>query len=98
VEFEWDSRKATSNVAKHGVAFEEAITAFDDPFALTAPDLAHSTSREERTWLIGKADSGNVVVVIFTIRRLGEVRRLISARHASRTERRRYEEAKGISL
>ena len=38
VRFDWDDRKASSNLAKHGVSFDEAITAFDDPFALVAPD------------------------------------------------------------
>lgn len=98
MKFEWDPGKARSNLAKHGVAFEEAITAFDDPFALMAADPAHSTLQEQRTWLIGEADTGNVIVAVFTIRQLGQVRRLISARRVSRKERTRYEEAKGISL
>lgn len=97
VRFDWDARKAAANRAKHGIRFEEAITAFDDPYALVAPDSAHSTAGEERRWLIGESDHG-VVVVVFTIRDAGEVMRLISARPASRRERRRYEEAKRIPL
>ncbi len=65
--FEWDDRKAATNLAKHGIAFEVAITAFDDPFALVAPDPAHSTATEQRQWLIGEADAG-VLVVIFAVR------------------------------
>jgi uncharacterized DUF497 family protein len=94
VRFDWDARKAAAN---HGVTFEEAITAFDDPFALVAPDAAHSTPEEERRWLIGEADHG-ILVVVFTIRQPGNVYRLISARRAGRNERRRYEEAKRVPL
>jgi uncharacterized DUF497 family protein len=97
VRFEWDDRKARANRAKHDISFEEAITAFDDPFALVAMDTRHSTPNEERTWLIGAADVG-VLVIIYTIREAGEVLRIISARRASRRERRRYEEARGISV
>ena len=52
--FEWDDPKAAANRRKHGVSFEDAITAFDDPWALRAPDPKHSTTSEERTWLIGE--------------------------------------------
>jgi uncharacterized protein len=69
VRFDWDGRKASANRIKHGVTFEEAITAFDDPYALVAPDPRHSSASEERTWLIGESDSG-VLVVVFTVRRL----------------------------
>lgn len=95
--FEWDDRKARENRRKHRISFEEAITAFDDPFALLAPDPAHSTSTERRQWLIGAADHG-VLVVVFTVRLSGNVHRIISARPASRKERKRYEEYKGIPL
>lgn len=95
--FEWDERKASANRIKHGVSFEEAITAFDDPYALIAPDPRHSSASEERTWLIGESDTG-VLVVVFTVREAGGVTRLISARRASRRERKRYEEGKGISV
>ena len=93
VRFEWDARKAAANLAKHGITFSEAITAFDDPFALVAPDTAHSTPQEERRWLIGESDSG-VLVVIFTMRQPGNVHRIISARPAHRKERQRYAQSK----
>ena len=95
--FEWDERKAASNRDKHRISFEDAITAFDDPFALMAADAAHSTPTEDRRWLIGEADVG-VLVVVFTVRMPGDIYRIISARRASRKERKRYEESKGISL
>lgn len=86
-----------SNLAKHRVSFEEAITAFDDPFALIARDTSHSTANEERRWLIGESDVG-VLVVVFTVRSPGDVHRLISARRANRKERTRYEDAKAVPL
>jgi uncharacterized DUF497 family protein len=97
MEFEWDAGKARRNFHKHGIAFEEAITAFDDPYALIAPDHKHSTTEEIREWLIGESDDG-VLVVVFTRRFGGEIYRIISARRASRRERSRYEELKRISL
>jgi len=95
--FEWDPEKAASNKRKHRVSFEEAITAFDDPFALIAPDDAHSTVEEKREWLIGEAEPG-VLVIIFTLRAGRQKIRLISARRANRKERRLYEEAKRIPV
>ena len=95
--FEWDERKAAANLLKHGIRFEDAITAFDDPWALRAPDAAHSTPEEGRIWLIGESDSG-VVVVVCTERQPGRVTRIISARPANRKERIRYEESKRVPL
>lgn len=97
VRFQWDPRKARSNVAKHGVSFDVAITAFDDPFALVAPDDAHSTPEEPREWLIGQSDRG-VLVVVFTKRASGEVYRIISARRASRQERQQYEDTRDFPI
>jgi uncharacterized DUF497 family protein len=95
--FDWDERKAAANRLKHGIAFDEAITAFDDPNALRAPDPGHSTPAERRSWLIGESDGG-VLVVVFTVRQPGDVVRLISARRASRKERKRYEESRRVSI
>ncbi len=95
--FEWDPRKAERNLRKHGVSFEQAITAFDDPYALRALDLKHSTPDETREWLIGEADMG-VLVIVFTIRQPSGVYRLISARTAKRKERKKYEELKKFPI
>lgn len=95
--FDWDERKSESNLIKHHVVFADAITAFDDPFALIAPDTKHSTATEERRWLIGNSDVG-LIVIVFTVRQPGAVHRLISARRASRKERTRYEKTKRIPL
>lgn len=95
--FAWDHRKATANETKHAITFEEAVTAFDDPYALVAPDPRHSSPVEERRWLIGEADAG-VLVVVFTLRERGDVYRIISARPANRKERIVYEQSKRVPL
>ena len=64
IKFEWDTEKAESNNKKHRITFQEAITVFDDPYALIAPDEKHSTSEETREWLIGESDFGVLVVVL----------------------------------
>jgi uncharacterized protein len=97
MKFEWDEEKAHRNILKHGISFDQAITAFDDPFALIAPDEKHSGAGEFREWLIGESDDG-VLVVVFTRRWHGQIYRIISARRANRRERKRYEEFKRISL
>jgi|GEM_PF-714954 len=97
VKFDWDARKAAINEKKHRISFAAAITAFDDPYALIERDEEHSTLDELREALIGEAEPG-VLVVIFTIREAGAVYRIISARRASKKERKLYEEAKRIPL
>jgi uncharacterized DUF497 family protein len=97
MKFEWDEEKAHRNILKHGISFDQAITAFDDPFALIAPDEKHFSAGEIRKWLIGESDDG-VLVVVFTRRWHGQIYRIISARHANRRERKKYEEFKRISL
>ena len=87
--FEWDERKAKSNLAKHGVSFEEASTVFGDPLSLTIPDPAHSQI-EDRFLVLGQSHQRKLLVVAHTER--GDNIRLISARRASRRERKNYEE------
>lgn len=83
--FEWDSRKVQSNIAKHGVGLKEASTIFGDLLSLTIPDPEHSL-REARYITMGKAFTGKLLVVVHTER--GNNIRIISARPASRRERR----------
>lgn len=89
--FEWDPEKADRNLGVHGVAFEDAATVFDDPFAATIGDPLHS-HRELRYVTMGLAVTGQLLVVVHTDRQ--EAIRLISARVATRAERRKYEETK----
>jgi hypothetical protein len=89
--FEWDPLKARSNLAKHRVGFEEASTVFGDALSLTIPDPEHSET-EKRYVTMGIAFTGKLLVVVHTDR--GNNIRIISARRASRRERKSYE--KGI--
>jgi uncharacterized DUF497 family protein len=86
---EWDPEKAVANLTKHGVDFHEAGTVFDDPLATTFPDPLHSVD-EQRYVTIGSAVSGRILVVAHTDR--GEAVRLITARPATRSERRFHEQ------
>ncbi|MDH3445680.1 MAG: BrnT family toxin [Deltaproteobacteria bacterium] len=90
--FEWDPRKAVGNSKKHGVSFEEAATAFLDPEGLDGEDLAHSKG-EARRLRLAKSGLGRVLLIAYTTRRTDdeEITRIISARRASRKERKRYE-------
>jgi len=88
MDFEWDDAKNASNIGKHGVSFEQARRIFDGR-VFAGPD---TRSYGERRWIaIGRLAPEVVLTVVFTERR-GR-RRLISARPASRKERKRYEEA-----
>ncbi len=89
--FEWDERKAASNVAKHGVSFEEAAAAFGDPLSLTIADPDHS-EQEERFVSLGMSSLNRLVVVVHTDQE--DNIRIISARLATPAERRKYEEGK----
>jgi uncharacterized DUF497 family protein len=89
MEFEWDLRKAKSNLSKHGVSFEEAAMVFSDILSFTYNDEAHSHA-ERRYATLGMSDQGLLLVVAHTMR--GERVRIISAREATPSERKWYEE------
>lgn len=87
--FEWDSTKAAANFRKHAVRFDEATSVFGDPLSSTIPDPDHSRA-ESRYVDIGMSHKGRLLVVTYTERH-GKIR-IISARLASRDERRKHEE------
>jgi uncharacterized DUF497 family protein len=89
--FEWDKQKAKKNLQKHNVSFEEASTAFADPFSLTIFDPLHS-DEEDRFVLLGKTYKNRLVVVVHTER--DDRIRIISARKATKKEKEQYEEKK----
>jgi uncharacterized protein len=89
MDFEWDDTKAESNERKHGVSFGEAVTVFADPLSLTGYDPGHSDD-EDRFITMGTSAAGRLLVLSHTDR--GDKVRLISAREASRRERRDYED------
>ena len=89
--FEWDDNKASINEQKHGVSFTEAITVFSDPLELTIPDPDHSQG-EFRFLSIGRSTQGTLLVVAYTEREPAIIR-LISARPATKYERKQYEQS-----
>ena len=89
LEFEWDSDKAASNRKKHAVSFEEAATVFADPLAAIFDDEVHSED-EQREFIVGHSVENRLLLVCFTERE-GAIR-IISARRATRRERKDYEE------
>ena len=89
--FEWDPNKAAENLQKHGVSFEEAATIFADFLSVTIDDPLHSDD-EQRLVIIGQTVRGQTLVVVHTVR--GDKIRIISARQATKQERKSYEHSK----
>ncbi len=89
MEFEWDRKKAESNLKKHGVDFADAALVLFDELAVSISD---QDEKEARFISIGADAMGRTLVVIYTWR--GDRVRLISARRATSQERRKYEGAK----
>jgi uncharacterized DUF497 family protein len=90
VTYEWDPVKAAANIKKHRVTFEEAASVFLDPAALTFWDPDHS-GHEDREITIGRSTRHRMLFVAHASREEGRVR-IISARRATRQERRQYEQ------
>lgn len=88
VEFEWDANKAESNIEKHGVTFEEAAEAFFDPFYQSGDATANN---EQRDFIIGYSLEQRLLLVVYVER--GTRNRIISARPATRNERKLYEQS-----
>ncbi len=88
--FEWDPAKAASNIRKHGVSFDEAVTVFKDPLAFIFDDETHS-EMEHREIIIGMSALRRMILVCF-VERLEDVVRIISVRPATRQEIKDYEE------
>jgi uncharacterized DUF497 family protein len=92
--FEWDPNKNSKNIVKHGIDFMDAITIFDDDDRVEAADGRHQYG-EERIQVIGEAKPG-VLLVVYTWRHGATIRRIISARTASRKERKLYFSMKNL--
>jgi uncharacterized protein len=95
IDFEWDVAKATSNAAKHGVTFQEAMTVFRDPLARSILDRDHG-SDEDRWVTLGAASTGNLLVVVHTWTDVHpdlSTVRIISARWPTRREISEYRDA-----
>jgi len=89
MEFEWDEDKAARNLRTHRVAFDEAATVFGDFLSTTFPGPDHSLN-EDRFITLGTSDRGRVLLISHTDRE--DRIRIISARKATRRERKIYEE------
>jgi uncharacterized DUF497 family protein len=89
MDFEWDDVKAVSNEQKHGVSFAEAMTTFGDPLSVTGYDPRHADD-EDRFLTMGTSVAGRLLVVSHTDR--SDMVRIISARVATRRERKDYED------
>lgn len=90
MDFVWGVRKAAGNLRKHGVSFHEAATVFFDSLSATGADPDHSLE-EQRFVTFGMSSAGRLVVVAHT--QQDDAIRIISARKATRAERKLYEEA-----
>lgn len=88
--FEWDPTKAASNIRKHGISFDEAVTVFKDPLAFIFDDAIHS-EQEHHEIIIGTSALRRMILVCF-VERIEDVIRIISARPATRQEIKDYEE------
>ena len=87
--FQWDETKELANLRKHGVSFDEAASVFENPLAAIFSDPDHSQD-ELREILVGHSQRGRVLVISYTEQ--GEEIRIVSARVASASERREYED------
>ena len=96
IRFEWNEAKAAANLKKHGVSFETAVRAFDDPFALSEQDRIEVG--EQRWQTLGMVEGHLLLLVAHTVfddeddGQAVEIIRIVSARRADRRERQRYEE------
>lgn len=89
LKFEWDAAKAATNISKHGVSFDDAVSVFADALALSFADTDHFES-EDRSRTYGISNKGRLLVVVHTERRKHV--RIISARKATRYEKSIYEQ------
>jgi hypothetical protein len=89
MQFEWNESKATRNLSKHGISFQEAKTVFDDPLYVDFYDPDHSED-EERYLIVGESNQARLLIISYTDRK--DAIRIISAREVTRDERKVYEE------
>lgn len=90
IKFEWNATKAAANQKKHGVSFEEAQSVFYDEFAIQFFDDENSEA-EERFLMLGLSNESRVLIICHCERDAGNIIRIISARKATKNERKHYE-------
>ncbi|GHA14005.1 hypothetical protein GCM10008090_24730 [Arenicella chitinivorans] len=89
IDFEWDDSKATSNLEKHKVSFDEARSVFFDEYAQQFFD-AQNSDEEDRFLMLGKSSKSRILIVVHCERDDGSTIRIISARKATAKERKFY--------
>ena len=89
IRFQWDESKNLSNIKKHQISFDEAKSAFYDPYARLIADPEHSDT-EDRFILLGLSQKLNLLIVCHCYRSSDEIIRIISARRATKTESSNY--------
>ncbi len=93
ISFTWDPNKNSTNILKHGISFEEAKSVFRDEYARLMHDPDHSED-EERFLILGFSKKNNILVVCHCYRENDEVVRIITARKATKNEKKEYQEFK----
>jgi uncharacterized protein len=94
LEFDWDPEKAQSNITKHDIAFEDAMSVFTDPLAMSRLDV-YTSATEERWITVGLGGQSNLLLVVHTYIEVSSDHtyiRIISARKPTKNERRQYEQ------
>ena len=90
MKFEWDPVKASKNVKKHGVSFEEASSVFYDEYAVQFYDNEHSELKEDRFLILGISNKSRMLMICHCEKQSGNVLRIISARQATNNEGKFY--------
>jgi len=90
IKFEWDAVKESINVEKHGVSFKEASSVFYDDFAVQFYDKGHSELEEDRFLILGISNKSRMLMICHCEKQSGNVLRIISARKATKNERKFY--------
>ena len=91
IKFEWGDVKASKNIEKYGVSFEEASSVFYDDFAVQFYDETHSELEEDRFLILGVSNNSRMLMVCHCEKQSGDVLRIISARKATKNERKFYQ-------
>lgn len=91
IKFEWNAAKDALNERKHGISFEEAKSVFYDEFAIQFYDSENSELEEDRFLMLGLSSESRILLVCHCERDSGNTIRIISARKATKTERKFYE-------
>lgn len=91
IKFEWNDTKASKNIEKHGISFEEATTVFYDDFALQYFDREHSQLKEDRFLILEMSNNSRILMICHCEKESGDIIRIISARKATKNEKKSYQ-------